>query len=78
MPREINGIKYYETTEVCDKVGISRPTLFRWLKRGILNKTQKDRRGWRLYTESDLNRIKAESIRIEVEETSLGARNDWR
>jgi DNA-binding transcriptional MerR regulator len=68
MPREINGQTYYETTEVCEKVGISRPTLFRWLKRGLLVKLHKDRRGWRLFTEEDLNTIQAEARRIEIDD----------
>ncbi len=67
MPREIGGRKYYETMEVCREVGISRPTLFRWLKRGILSKIHRDRRGWRLFTEEDLSKILAEASRIEVE-----------
>jgi excisionase family DNA binding protein len=67
MPREINGQTYYRTSEVCKKVGISRATLFRWLKEGIIKKSLKDRRGWRLYTEGDLDSIRAEVNRIEVE-----------
>jgi hypothetical protein len=66
MPREIDGKRYYEATEVCEKAGISRPTLFRWLKRGLLARMYKDRRGWRLFTEEDLNKIRAEATRIEV------------
>jgi predicted site-specific integrase-resolvase len=71
MPRDIDGKRYYETTEVCEKVGISRPTLSRWLRRGILSKVCKDRRGWRLFTEEDLNKIRAEANKIEVEYTSV-------
>lgn len=67
MPREINGQIFYETLEVCQEAGISRPTLFRWLKRGILNKLHKDRRGWRLFTKDDLDKIKAEVNRVEME-----------
>jgi excisionase family DNA binding protein len=67
MPREINGQTYYRTSEVCKKVGISRATLFRWLKEGIIKKSLKDRRGWRLYTEGDLDSIRAEVNRVEVE-----------
>ena len=66
MPRKIDGKTYYETTEICRKVGISRPTLFRWLKRGLLVKLHKDRRGWRLFTEEDLHKIQTETRRIEI------------
>ncbi|MBN1862218.1 MAG: MerR family transcriptional regulator [Dehalococcoidales bacterium] len=70
MPREIKGVRYYETSEVCKIVGISRPTLFRWLKRGILTKMHKDRRGWRLFTEDDLNKIRLQASRVDVEYAS--------
>ena len=69
MPIEMNGRIFYRTTEACTKTGISRATLFRWLKQGILKRTHKDRRGWRLFTEDDLTRIRAEAMKIEVQET---------
>ena len=65
MPIEINGEKYYRTSEVCEKVGISRATLFRWLKGGIFQDIiRKDRRNWRLFTEEDIARIKKEANKI--------------
>jgi excisionase family DNA binding protein len=68
MPTEISGEVYYTTSEVCKETGISRPTLFRWLRQGVLKETRKDRRGWRLFTKADLNTIKTETRRIEVKE----------
>ena len=68
MPIEINGQLFYSTVETCEKAGISRATLFRWLRKGVLEKLRKDRRGWRLFTDDDLNKIQAEIERIEVEE----------
>ena len=70
MPTEISGQTYYGTLEVCRKAGISRPTLFRWLKRGILPRLHKDRRGWRLFTEDDLRRILLEANKVETEDLS--------
>ena len=71
MPIEINGQTYYRTSEACMKTGISRATLFRWLKASVLKKSYRDRRGWRLFTEDDLNKIQAEANRVEVENTFL-------
>jgi DNA-binding transcriptional MerR regulator len=71
MPIEINNLTYYRTSETCIKAGISRATLFRWLKAGVLEKSYRDRRGWRLFTDADLNKIQAEVNRVEVEDTSL-------
>ena len=67
MPMEVDGKLYYKTSEACKKTGISRATLFRWLKSGILEKHYKDRRGWRIFTEEDLTLIRSEATKIKVE-----------
>jgi len=66
MPIEISGQKYYRTSEACAKTGVSRATLFRWLKAGILEEPYRDRRGWRIFTEDNLSEIQAEAMRIKV------------
>ncbi len=76
MPVEINGQTYYRTSEACAKTGVSRATLFRWLKAGILEKSYRDRRGWRIFTEDDLSKIQAEARRIEVVYTSPGGASE--
>ena len=68
MPIEFDGKMYFRTLEVCRETGISRATLFRWISQGILTKILRDRRGWRLFTETDLNILKAEVKRVEVEQ----------
>ena len=61
MPVAVSGQTYYRTTEVCQMVGVSRTTLFRWLKEGIFREAEhRDRRGWRLFTEDEINRLKTE------------------
>ena len=72
MPIEINGQTYYRTSEACAKTNISRATLFRWLKAGLLDEPYRDRREWRIFTEEDLTKIRAEASRINVAYTSLG------
>ncbi len=65
MSVTVNGQTYYRTTEVCRFVGISRTTLFRWLKDGIFDEAQhRDRRGWRLFTEEEIDRLKTEANQI--------------
>jgi predicted site-specific integrase-resolvase len=65
MPTVINNRTYYRTSEACQTAGVSRSTFFRWLKMGVLEDVpQKDRRGWRLFTESDIRKIRAEVNRI--------------
>ena len=70
MSTVINGEKYYRTAEVCQKAGISRSTLFRWLSDGSFEDVQMiDRRGWRLFSKHDLDRLTAEVKKIEIQET---------
>ena len=72
MPVIVNGQTYYRTAEVCRMVGISKTTLFRWLKKGIFREVEhRDRRGWRLFTEYEVGRLKAEANRID--ETKEGS-----
>ncbi|HXZ30504.1 MAG TPA: MerR family transcriptional regulator [Dehalococcoidia bacterium] len=59
MPIVINGQKYYRTTEVCRLVGISRNTLFRWLKDGnVMEVEHRDCRGWRIFTQAQIDAMK--------------------
>ncbi len=59
MPIALNGQKFYRTSEVCTKAGISRMTLLRWIRDGSFTDVeQRDWRGWRLFTDSDLTRLK--------------------
>jgi len=65
MPVTINGQTYYRTVEVCRTVGISKSTLFRWLKQGILSKAERrDRRGWRLFTRDEIDGLNKEVNQI--------------
>lgn len=59
MTVEINGKVYFRAHEVCTMNHISKSTLLRWIRRGIIKDTlQRDWRGWRLFTQDDLQRIK--------------------
>jgi predicted site-specific integrase-resolvase len=59
MPMAINGKTYYRTSEVCLLVGVSRNTLLRWFKDGKFTDTEfRDWRGWRLFTQVQLDRMK--------------------
>jgi len=64
MPVLINGLTYYRTSEVCRMIGITRSTLFRWIEEGIVKEAKlRDRRGWRLFTEDEIDRLRAEAHR---------------
>lgn len=65
MPVALNGQNYYRTAEVCRIVGMSKNTFLRWVRDGsFVDVEYRDRRGWRLFTEDDLNRLKVEVNRV--------------
>jgi predicted site-specific integrase-resolvase len=65
MPVVINDQTYYRTAEVCRMVGISRNTLFRWLKEGIISDVEyRDWRGWRLFTAAQVETIRTKTNHV--------------
>ncbi|MFO8101720.1 MAG: MerR family transcriptional regulator [Dehalococcoidia bacterium] len=65
MPKEIKGKTYYLTSEACEMAGISRGTLFRWIREKIIDDVElKDRNGWRLFTPKEVSKIKAEATKV--------------
>jgi predicted site-specific integrase-resolvase len=65
MPVIINDETYYRTAEVCRMIGISRNTLFRWLKDGIFSDVEyRDWRGWRLFTPAQLETIRTKTSHV--------------
>ena len=66
MSVRLNGVTYYRTAEACQIAGVSKNTFLRWVRQGLFADVEhKDRRGWRLFTEDDLDRLKAEVNRIQ-------------
>jgi len=51
------NLKKYKTSEICHRFDISRATLFRWESDGLLRGVERDWRGWRVYTEHNLQTI---------------------
>jgi len=50
---------FYSTQEVCEKLGISKQTLFRYEKKGIFPKPSRHPiNRWRQYSERDINKLK--------------------
>jgi hypothetical protein len=60
MPIENDRKVYYWTLEVCRNARISRSTLLRWLRQGIIEEPLRDRRGYRIFNEADVKKIKSE------------------
>jgi DNA-binding transcriptional MerR regulator len=51
------SVKKYKTNDICTRFDISRATLFRWESDGLLDGVERDWRGWRLYSESNVKAI---------------------
>jgi hypothetical protein len=67
MPVKINGAQYYRTREACLIAGITKNTFLRWVARGSFTDVGcRDRRGWRLFTQEDLERLISEVNRIQI------------
>jgi excisionase family DNA binding protein len=65
MPVVIKDKTYYRTAEVCRMVGISRNTLYRWLKEGALSDVEyRDWRGWRLFTVAQVATIRTKTNHV--------------
>lgn len=65
MPIKINGMQYYRTNEACVMAGITKNTFLRWVANGSFpDVTYRDRRGWRLFTHEDLEKLKTEVNRV--------------
>jgi hypothetical protein len=61
MPVRINGKEFYRTAEACHMAATSKNTFLRWVRYGIFSDVElRDRRGWRLFSDDDLYRLKAE------------------
>jgi MerR HTH family regulatory protein len=57
MPKLIRGKLFYSAGEVAALAGIHRLTLLRWLREGKLVEVDRDRNGWRLFSEEIAQQI---------------------
>jgi DNA-binding transcriptional MerR regulator len=50
--------KIYRVKDVSQIIDRDKTTLFRWEREGKIAHPQRDSRGWRIYTETDLARMR--------------------
>ncbi len=50
----------YSCSQAARALGVSRNTLLRWFREGRVSGVGRDRRGWRAFSEADLDRIRRE------------------
>ena len=51
------GADRLNTQEAARELGISKPTLLRWIKDGKITDVKRDRNNWRVFTPEDIRRI---------------------
>ncbi len=49
----------FSTVEAANCIGVSKNTLLRWLDEELIDDVQRDWRGWRVWMQRDIERIKA-------------------
>ncbi len=49
--------KKLSTVEVAKQAGVHKDTLLRWLRAGLVPEPSRDRKGWRVFTESEANEV---------------------
>lgn len=49
----------FSTAQAAKHIGVSKNTLLRWLDEGLTEDVQRDWRGWRLWRQEDIERVKS-------------------
>lgn len=66
--------KFYSSKEVCEDLQISKSTLFKWEREGLITKVRRDWRGWRLYDARNLEEIKQNIEKQRLSESAARSR----
>jgi predicted DNA-binding transcriptional regulator AlpA len=67
---EIQGVRYFSTSEIMKEVGVSRQTLWRWRQEGKIPLGHRFRDGRILFTSSEIDSIRQFANRIESPDVS--------
>jgi excisionase family DNA binding protein len=57
MARRVDGKVYYTASEVAEMAGVHRLTILRWMREGKLTEVERDRNGWRLFSEEIAHQV---------------------
>jgi hypothetical protein len=49
----------YTTVEVAKRLSVCKSTLLRWIHEDLISDVGRDWRGWRMWSEKDINKVKA-------------------
>ena len=51
-------MRRYKPKDICGRFDISKATLFRWEREGLITRVGRDWRNWRLYSDNNIQQIK--------------------
>ena len=54
-----NGDAFLTITEAARMIGVSAKTIVRWEKSGKVRRSKRDFRGWRVFDDKDMKKLKA-------------------
>ena len=58
-------MRFYKTSEVAKVVGVTKETLYKWLRQGKIPEPDRDYRNYRIWTEADIrNCLKYKNRRV--------------
>lgn len=65
----------YTTSEVAEKVGVSKKTIYSWLKKGIIDEPDRDYKNYRIWSEKHIKQcLEYKNRRIPAEEVKRGTK----
>jgi len=56
-PKYMSSQAGFKAHQICDLFDISKATLFRWEREGVITQPARDWRNWRLYTRKNVDEI---------------------
>ena len=56
-PKQYVKTEGFKAVQVCELFDISKATLFRWEREGVIAQPERDWRNWRLYTKKNVDEI---------------------
>ncbi|HEV7590421.1 MAG TPA: helix-turn-helix domain-containing protein [Longimicrobium sp.] len=65
MPIDIDGVGFFSANEMAEACGVSRQTLWRWRRQGVVPQGRRFRDRQLLFTQSELEQVQDYANRVE-------------
>ena len=71
MPIDIDGVGFFSANEMAEACGVSRQTLWRWRRQGVVPQGRRFRDRQLLFTQSELEQVQDYANRVEPIDLSV-------